>query len=513
MPLINNSYTYYYMRRLDKKPFWVFILLTSLLFNNPQKGLAQEMLGLTLGNYSGSPGLMINPAMITNNKSFLDINLISADVFFRNNFAYIPKEDFVIWDALKPDYVFPTYTAKSKNFLYYEDQGLKNATVNVRVMGPSAMLQVGKHGFGLQTGVRFFSSGNRLPWEMPVFAYKGLDYGELHHINFIDYDFDFSSTAWMELGLSYGYDLYDYLDEKITIGISVKKLWGYSGVYAEAQNGDYIVLDDSTISINDFNTQIGFALPNDNDANGFNQTGPTFKGSGIGLDVGVVYTKKKKVVTNVWRGGKLCSQTYDDYIYRLGISILDIGRVNYKSNAQLHSFNDIEVFWENVDTLKYNNTNQFITDLSTIMYGNPDESLSDDKIKIGLPTALSIQFDYHLSKRMYLAGFFIHPIRFNQNALRRPAQLAFVPRFEARFLEISIPISLYEYQYPRVGIAARFYFLTIGTERLGTYLGMADMNGLDIYASIKISINKGSCRSLFGGACSNANFGNKKLGR
>jgi len=497
------------------KNHWLFLAL-ALIFSgviSPQRLLSQEMLGVTLGNYSGTAGLMVNPAMITNNKSLLDIHLVSADVFFRNNFAYIPKEDFSLWDVFKKDYVFPTYTDKDKYFIYYKNQELKNATINVRLMGPSFMLQVGKHGFGLTTGVRFFSSGNRLPWEMPVFTYEGLDYGELHHINFIDYNFDFSSTAWMEVGLSYGYDVYEFLDKKLTLGISVKKLWGYSGVYAEARNGDYIVLDDSTISIRDFNAQIGFALPNDNNQNGFNQTGSTFKGSGMGLDLGIVYTRKKKVGTNVWRGGKLCSQTYDDYFYRLGISILDIGWLNYKSNAQLHSFEDIEVFWEQVDTLKYRNTNQFITDLSTIMYGDPNTSLSDNKIKIGLPTALSVQFDYHITPKIYMGAFWIHPLRFNNHALRRPAQLALVPRFETYCFEFSVPISLYEYQYPRVGVAARFYFLTIGTERLGTYLGMADMNGLDIYASIKLSINKGSCRSRFGGACSNADFGNRKLRR
>ncbi len=498
-----------------KKNQWLYITLIwtiSVVVVSP-KLWAQEMLGVTLGNYSGAPGLMVNPAMMTNNKSFLDIHLVSADVFFRNNFAYIPKEDFVIWDAFKTDYAFPTYTSKDKNFIYYQNNDLKNATINVRVMGPSFMVQVGKHGFGLTTGVRFFSSGNRLPWEIPVFTYEGLDYGELHNINFIDHNFDFSSTAWMEVGLSYAYDVHEYLDKKLTVGISVKKLWGYSGIYAEAQNGDYIVLDDSTISIRDFNTQIGFALPNDNYQNSFTQTGPTFKGSGMGFDLGLVYTKQKKVGTNAWRGGKLCSQTYDDYIYRLGISILDIGWLNYKSNAQLHSFEDIDVFWEQVDTLKYRNTNQFITDLSTIMYGDPNTSLADDKIRIGLPTALSVQFDYHLTPKLYMNTFWIHPLRFNDHQLRRPAQLAIVPRFETYYFEFSVPISLYEYKYPRVGVAARFYFLTIGTERLGTYLGMADMNGLDIYASIKLSINKGACRSRFGGACSNANFGNRKLRR
>ena len=140
-------------------------------------------------------------------------------------------------------------------------------------------------------------------------------------------------------------------------------------------------------------------------------------------------------------------------------------------------------------------------------------SLKSNTIKIGLPTALSVQADFSLQNNIYIGGFWIHPIRINMSALRRPAQLAVVPRFETKYFELSVPLSLYEYRYPRVGIAARFYFLTIGTERLGTYLGMADMNGLDIYASVKISINKGSCKSKFGGACSNQNFGNKSSKR
>ena len=91
--------------------------------------------------------------------------------------------------------------------------------------------------------------------------------------------------------------------------------------------------------------------------------------------------------------------------------------------------------------------------------------------------------------------------------------MAIIPRYETKYFELSVPISLYDYNYPRVGIAARFYFITIGTERLGTYLGLSDMNGMDIYASIKIGINKGSCKERCGGACDNNNFGNNILRR
>ncbi len=500
------------MHRVSKNLLLFTLLL--LPFLSLHKRLSgQEMLGVTLGNYSGTPGLLVNPAMITNNKSFLDIHLVSADVFFMNNFAYIPASDLNISDLFKSNYTFPVYREDSKNFIYYTDEKIKNATINVRILGPSAMIQIGKQGFGLQTGVRFFTSGSRLPWEVPVFGYEGLIYDTLYNIRFKDYNFDFNSTAWMEVGLSYNYDIYEFLDKKLTLGVTVKKLWGYSGASVKTNNVDYIVLNDSTISIRNLDAEVGFSLPMSYDETGFNQVGRTFKGSGIGLDLGLVYTKKKQVSSRVWRGGKLCSQVYDDYIYRLGISVLDIGRINYKDNAQTHTVHDASVFWDEVDTLGYTTVNQLMTELSTVLYGDPDASYSGNTFKIGLPTALSIQADYHVTELLYVSGFWIHPIRFNMNALRRPAQLAVVPRFETRFIELSVPLSLYEYRYPRVGLAARFYFFTIGTERLGTYLGMADLNGLDIYFSIKFSLGKGSCRSLFGGACSNSNFGNKTLKR
>lgn len=485
------------------------LLVFLLMFNHAQ---AQELLGVTLGNYSGTAGLMVNPAGMTNNKMYLDINLATANVFFRNNFAYLPKEDFVIWDVA--DYNFPPIYGvdTNRNVNYYSDHNLKNATVNARLLGPSAMLQVGDHAFGITTGVRYFTSGNRIPWDIAEISYNGLDYTPLHNIEFDDYDFNFSTSAWMEIGLSYAYNAIKSFDQQLTVGISIKKLWGYGGGYLKTNNVNYIVVNDSTINIKNLNAEAGFSVPVDYDNNDYISK-PTFSGSGIGVDIGAVFIKKKNVSMNQWSGKKLCSQTYEEYVYRIGVSILDIGRVKYTNNAQLHSYDDVSKYWRNVDTLNFTDINTMMSQISNTFYGDPVASLKSNTIKVGLPTAISVQADFSLQNNIYIGGFWIHPLRLNMSALRRPAQLAVVPRFETKYFELSLPFSLYEYRYPRVGIAARFYFLTIGTERLGTYLGMADMNGLDIYASIKISINKGSCRSKFGDACSNQNFGNKSSRR
>ena len=337
------------------------------MFNHAQ---AQELLGVTLGNYSGTAGLMVNPAGMTNNKMYLDINLATANVFFRNNFAYLPKEDFVIWDAA--DYSFPPIYGvdTNRNVNYYNDNNLKNATVNARLLGPSAMLQVGDHAFGITTGVRYFTSGNRIPWDIAEISYNGLNYTPLHNIEFDDYDFDFSTSAWMEIGLSYAYNAIKSYDQQLTVGISIKKLWGYGGGYLKTNNVNYIVVNDSTINIRNLNAEAGFSVPIDYDNNDYIST-PTFRGSGIGVDIGAVFVKKKKVSMNEWDGKKLCSQKYDEYVYRIGVSILDIGRVKYTNNAQLHSYDDVSKYWADVDTLNFTDINTMMSQISNTFYGDP----------------------------------------------------------------------------------------------------------------------------------------------
>ncbi|MBC8321850.1 MAG: hypothetical protein H8E34_14155 [Bacteroidetes bacterium] len=494
------------MELINKAIKTLATLLILILYNTAP---AQELLGVILGNYRGTSGLMINPAGMTTNKVYLDINLATANVFIRNNFAYLPKEDFIIWDALKKGYEFPTYGPYNKNVIYYQNQNHKNAAISAKVLGPSAMLQVGDHAFGITTGVRYLLTGTRIPWDIAELSYNGLDYDPLHNIEFNGNNFNMNTSVWMEVGLSYAYNVHKSFDQQLTVGITIKKLWGYGGGYLDATNANYLVENDSTIDIINLNAHAGFSLPVDYNNNDFTGETASFTGSGFSMDVGAVFIKKKNVNLNEWRGKKLCAQTYEEYIYRIGVSILDIGRVKYDENAQLHDYNDVSKYWPSVDTLGFSNINEMMAGFSNEFYGNPSTSLVSNTIKVGLPTALSVQADFYLKDNVYIGGFWIHPLRINMSSLRRPAQLAVVPRFETKYFELSLPISLYEYKYPRIGIAARIYFVTVGTERLGTYLGMTDMDGLDIYASVKLGINKGSCRSKLSDACSNTNFGNK----
>lgn len=145
--------------------------------------------------------------------------------------------------------------------------------------------------------------------------------------------------------------------------------------------------------------------------------------------------------------------------------------------------------------------------LSQTFYGDPNQSKTDDRISIGLPTAISLQFETNFRKNIYMSALWIQPLRFNPRQLRRPSQIALVPRYEIEWFALSLPLSMLQYEYIRLGAALRLGPLTIGTERLGILLGITDLDGMDIYFSLKFSLTKGRCSSRKWGACYNTDLG------
>ena len=147
--------------------------------------------------------------------------------------------------------------------------------------------------------------------------------------------------------------------------------------------------------------------------------------------------------------------------------------------------------------------------LSQAFYNDPNKSKTDDKISIGLPTTISLQFEGNFIKDIYFAALWIQPIQFNAKQVRQPSQISIIPRFENSLFALSLPVSLLEYEYLSLGAAVRVGPLTVGTERLGVLLGVSDIDGVDIYFSLKFSLSKGRCSTQNLGACYSWNSGRR----
>lgn len=472
---------------------------------------SQESMGLIGGNYAGIQAARINPSLINGQKVYFNAQLISNTAFFQNNFAYLPHEDVNLWGLIFGSDTLPIYGTKHNNYRYYDNEQLKNGLLIANVYGPSAMISTKNSSFGFHIAARSYNSATDIPYEFPVFATEYQGYAPLHHIIFVDKNFQVANLAWSEVGLTYATKILDQYDHRIDFGITLNALFGVSGSFLKVYNINYEVIDGNTVDINHLDLDAGFALPVDYNTNEFTFDPSRIKGKGLGADIGFTYSRMK----SNWRSEntrRLCENKYNDYYWRLGISLLDFGSVRFNKKAELHQGRNIDIYWNRVDTLNFENINQLVHDASEIFLGDPKASFTADNFLISLPAALSMQFDFHYLDNLYLNAIIVQPLAISEFSVRRQATITFTPRYESANVEFGVPMSLYKNSNPRLGAYIGFGYFTIGTERLGVLLGMNNIDGLDLYFSLKFGFLKGKCyRNPDTGACFNAdNHVNKR---
>jgi len=455
---------------------------------------SQEMLGIVNSRYSGITGSIINPAVTVTSPFYLDINLVAADIFAENNYLYIPKEEyqFLRFFSQNPD--FPTHGPDNNLYAYdYYNKHDKEVYASFRLVGPSFAVTVGQHSFGLVTGARAITSTKNLPYEMAKFIYEKLNYPPQNDINYIDNrNISNAELAWAEIGINYSYVFKQKNLDYWAAGITIKDLLGYGGGYVYTENIDYVMLDRDTLIVHTINGQGGYSLPVNYQTNDYEQN-PLFRGKGVGIDLGVIYQKKKRNV-NDYRVEKLCAQNYVPYKYKIGVSLLDIGRVRFTQNAEKLLLENASTYWPGITSTDFTSVRDFTNQLSNQFYGDTSQLIQGNEIKIALPTAISVQADLNYFKNWYINGTIVYPIQLSKSGLIRPVLFAVTPRYETALFEASLPITLYDWTKPRIGLSARFMGFFIGTEKVSGFFHFTDFTGLDFYFGLKISLKKGFCR-------------------
>jgi hypothetical protein len=458
---------------------------------------AQEMLGFVNSNYAGIHSAIINPSGLTNSKYFLDINFLTLGVSIENNYVFISKSDYKFSRFLSTNPQFPAHPPDNQATYDYYNTNLKKAFANIRVLGPSVMLSYGDHAFGLTTGFRTVISGRNIPYEIAKFGYSSLDFKPQHRINYKDYrGFNMAAMSWAEIGITYAYVFKKFNMENWSAGISIKRLLGVAGAYANIDNIDYMLVNKDTANVYNLNAESGYSLPVDYQSNDLIRT-PVFRGGGFGFDIGITYKKTIKGQQNI-RYSEICAKPFIPYRYKIGVSIIDLGRISFKKNAQKLVFNDVSTYWPDINNFAYVNIGSAVRELSRRFYGDTHELLKGNRIKIGLPTAISLQVDVHYIGNWYLNGTLIYPIRLNSASLVRPSEVALTPRYETDYFEVDIPVSLYDFYKPRIGISARLGIFTVGTDKLGGFFHLNDFTGLDFYFAVKLNFIRGHCKNKGG---------------
>ena len=451
-------------------PLFAFLLLPNLIF-------AQEQLGMRLERYAGIYGAGINPANTAFTPHNWEVSLFNADLFVENSYAFLRNTS--LQNALRNTDKIVSLADTSAENPPGRDAILQDFTngsrkmhfvTQVRVAGPAFSFRFGeKNVVALTTAFRTNVSAYRIP---TILAYRTVsDLPRNQAINIPPVGI--AGMVWGELGLHYS-RIEEIGDLKMAWGVSPKLLLGYEGFFSRAQsNFDYTQCNGDTIAFG--SAKWDYALTTGNLTDNADNMGLKRQGSGFGLDLGVSWAMPAE-------------NEEDGYAWRAGISLVDLGFMRFKNTAQRHHIEfDTVLTVSGAAFPQRDNPDDILRDVSRAFLGDSAASLQKRSFGMGLPTALSAQFDVRIAPLLYVSGVLVQRVSLSKYSVKRPSTLAVVPRFEHRWVSVSLPLVVDDWQTFRAGAAIRLAWFYLGTDNLGSFFTKEKLSGTDFYIGFKIN--------------------------
>ena len=433
------------------KTFAKLVLFSIGLFFVSSLVFSQENQGVVFDNYNPVNGQFINPSNIVDAKPWLDINIIGASAFFYNNMFYYPKTTLWNFDAFKSEPLFKENVNKVNGYL------------NGLALGPSASLVVEKQSFSLYTAAR--EVGNII--NVPSVLLKMVTSTGINASDTGFYDVKnarVKSMAWGEIGFTYGRVIEAKGTRMITAAISLKRLFGFQNTTTIVKEGQlHVVTPDSAILFSD-NGTYSYAEPALN------------AGKGWGISLGATFKKMKGDVDRYYPHSTSSNCISIDYKYKIGVSLIDFGYVNFRNGAYYGDLDDITTIIDTVET-----GDEILDEAKKQAKGNQYIS--------PLPAALSVQADYNINDVFYLNATIVQRIPFIKSfGVERENLFTISGRYETKYIGIGLPISVINYEKVIVGLAFRLANLTIGTDHLLPWIIKQDIYAASLYFNLKITL-------------------------
>ena len=452
---------------INKKPILSFLLVISLFCLR-----AQSYTGYLSDNYSGLNSIALNPANIADSRFESELNLLlNGSVFLNNDFLGYDMDDEIQKKSFSID---------------------NNVSANLDFLGPSYMFNINKKSaVALTTRVRTLFNGNEIDGTFADNFYND------NSADLIESDLNLKAHAWGELGITYARVITNKRNFFLKGGVTLKFLQGFGAGYISANNLNLNFDNEGTI------------LPDGKKTGSFTSSGDLNYGSsfdignkmtpieiltntGFGMDLGVIYEWRPDYRKFNYRNIKGKSYTRKDknkYKLKLGFSITDIGRINYKDGIK-ESFN---VDGTNISKDVIDEAGDFDDILNSIY------SLKDKKIgyKAILPTAIHLNADWNFNNSFYV-NLNTDLSLISKNKLRSnhiSNTISLTPRFESKSFSFYLPMSLIRYSGFQVGAGLRYGPLYVGSGNIfslypvnGNIFNSKNNKAADFYFGIKVPI-------------------------
>jgi outer membrane protein OmpA-like peptidoglycan-associated protein len=421
---------------------------------------AQEFLPFLNSNYAGVNGAILQPASIADSRYKVDICLMGMGMSFYNNYASMDR--FVLYNSGKVKGNF-----KDRYIKFNDNSDMKSIYLNADIPTMSFMIRLSdKDAIAITPRTRFGINADNITPALAKQIYEELKDSINWHIVLDNANFSLQQNAWFELGVTYARVLIDNQKHFLKAGTTVKFLQGIGSGYLFARDLSYRFQNDSILDL--FKTHINYGL-SDNIIDADNNFGYKFVTDlSLGFDLGFVYEyrphyEKYKYEmdgkTGLWRNDQ------EKYLLKVGVSLLDVGRMRYKKAGFSQDFTADINNW-NLNNMKVNSIQEFNDTLRK--YFNFNTS-ADEHFFMNLPTAFSAQIDLNLSH-----GFFVNFTPYialnkgpkDHEKIHALTSYTLTPRFDGRWFGFFVPMQVNSFKQFNAGMGIHLGGLWIGSNDL-----------------------------------------------
>ncbi|WP_299130961.1 DUF5723 family protein [uncultured Winogradskyella sp.] len=433
------------------------ILLSSIICLISSITYSQSYIGHAIDNFSGIQGITYNPSSIVGSNSKADINLFSASIFGGSDYFAINVSDIIKSEG---GFDFESDTEKfpsNANSFFF----------NADILGPSFMFNLSpKSSIGIISRLRANFNINNINGTLYESVSNNFDLNE-------DFDFDsknLSGTihAWGEIGFAYGRILVNKPKHVLKGGVTLKYLQGGGAIFMNTlgMQGQY----DASAQTLTTQGELNYGTSRD-----FEDGDIDFSelSAGFGLDFGFTYQWHPN------RENDTIPSYKDAYKLKIGVSVTDIGSVNYE-----------DAITTTYDLNATVDASNFEDDTEAFLEDNYSGTETKNPSRIQLPTALHLLVDYRFAKKWFISA------QANLSMIKDNAELSnaiintviIAPRLETKWFSFYAPLSLRQFGDVSLGSGLRFGPLTLGSGSVITNLLSDSSKTTDVYIGLKIPL-------------------------
>ncbi|MFC2111015.1 DUF5723 family protein, partial [Bacteroidota bacterium] len=445
--------------------------------------MSQDFLPFLNDNYAGITGINLNPALIADSRLKVDVTVFGFSTNFTNNYLKIKRNAVsdLFSDNIDEQFI-SAYLSENLNGKN------KNMIMTNQIQGMSFMVSLSeKQSVGLSIRGRNVINLDRIDEGIAKIIYEDFDHNPFFTQEYKTKDMSFQQNAWAEVGLTYARVILDSDNEHFfKAGGTVKLIQGLGSTFSYVNRLDWQFDMKDTLAYLNTEFNLGYSKNIEDNILDFSIT----DNPSVGLDLGAVYEWRPDHSNyrydmdgerDLWR------RDQNKYKLRIGLSILDLGRIKYEKGSKsvdVKAFNITNYTLDSLD-IKADNFGEFLVD----SFG----SASTDKyFKMNLPTVISVQIDYNVREYFYVNFTPFVALRqgtSDHEKVHYLTNFSLTPRYERKWLGAAVPLQINQMGQFNFGLGLRLGPVWVGSYDFIGAIGLKKkVSGLDVHFLVKVPI-------------------------